>query len=308
LGRSHGLHRLRPGLGIGGFPRAASSRSSGRSHGKTTLALHVIAEARNWAARPPSSTRNTPWTRPMRQHRGGCGQPPHLPARFRRAGPRDRRGPRRSGAVDVIVVDSVAALVPKAELEGEMGDAHMGSKRGSCPGPAQAHRHRRPVKTCFIFVNQMREKIGIFIGNPETTTAAGRSSSTLPCGSTSAGSHRSRRATSSSQSGQGEDRQEQDGPALPDAEFDLIYGHGISREGDLVDCGVNFASSRRPGPGILTRANGSARAGITSRGSSRRAPSWPPAWSATSGGRPGSSRRRKRKRKARSSPCGGGNS
>jgi recombination protein RecA len=155
----------------------------------------------------------------------------------------------RSGAVDVIVVDSVAALVPKAELEGEMGDAHMGLQARLM---SQALRKLTAIvsrsKTCFIFVNQMREKIGVFIGSPETTTGGRalkfyasmridiRRITALREGDSIVGNRVKVKIVKNKMA-----------PPFRDAEFDIIYGHGISKEGDLVDCGVNVGLIEKTG-------------------------------------------------------------
>jgi recombination protein RecA len=143
----------------------------------------------------------------------------------------------------------VAALVPKAELEGEMGDAHMGLQARLM---SQALRKLTAIvarsKTCFIFVNQMREKIGIFIGNPETTTGGRalkfyssmridvRRITSLKEGDAIIGNRVKVKIVKNKMA-----------PPFRDAEFDIIYGHGISKEGDLVDCGVNFGLIEKTG-------------------------------------------------------------
>ena len=155
----------------------------------------------------------------------------------------------RSGAVDVIVVDSVAALVPKAELEGEMGDAHMGLQARLM---SQALRKLTAIvsrsKTCFIFVNQLREKIGFFLGSPETTTGGRalkfysslridiRRIATLKDGEHVIGNRVKVKIVKNKMA-----------PPFRTAQFDIIYGEGISREGDLVDCGVEYGLIEKAG-------------------------------------------------------------
>ncbi len=238
-------------LGIGGFPRGRVVEVFGpEATGKTTLALHVIAEA---------------------QKRGGQAAfidaehalDPHYAASvgvdvdnllisqpdYGEQGLEIAEVLVRSGAVDVIVVDSVAALVPKAELEGEMGDAHMGLQARLM---SQALRKLTAIvsrsKTCFIFVNQMREKIGVFIGSPETTTGGRalkfyasmridiRRITALREGDSIVGNRVKVKIVKNKMA-----------PPFRDAEFDIIYGHGISREGDLVDCGVNIGLIEKTG-------------------------------------------------------------
>jgi len=151
--------------------------------------------------------------------------------------------------VDVIVVDSVAALVPKAELEGEMGDAHMGLQARLM---SQALRKLTAIvsrsKTCFIFVNQLREKIGFFLGNPETTTGGRalkfyaslridiRRVAALKDGDRVVGNRVKVKIVKNKMA-----------PPFRLAQFDIIYGKGISREGDLVDCGLEVGLVEKTG-------------------------------------------------------------
>jgi recombination protein RecA len=194
---STGALSLDVALGVGGLPRGRTVEIFGsESSGKSTLALHVVAEA---------------------QRNGGVGayiDPEHAldPVYAKAIGvnvdellvSQPDTGEQgleitdmlvRSGALDVIVIDSVAALVPRAEIEGEMGASHVGLQaRLMSQALRKLTANLNRSKTIAVFINQLREKIGILFGSPETTPGAGPSSSTRRSASTSAGSKASRTA------------------------------------------------------------------------------------------------------------------
>jgi recombination protein RecA len=238
-------------LGIGGFPRGRVVEVFGpEATGKTTLALHVIAEAQRRGGQAVFIDAEHALD-PTYAGKVGVDVDNLLISQpdYGEQGLEIAEVLVRSGAVDVVVVDSVAALVPKAELEGEMGDAHMGLQARLM---SQALRKLTAIvarsKTCFIFINQIREKIGFFLGNPETTTGGRalkfyaslrvdvRRMTAIKEGDQVVGNRVKVKIVKNKMA-----------PPFRDAEFDIIYGEGISREGDLVDMGANLGLVEKSG-------------------------------------------------------------
>jgi recombination protein RecA len=241
-------------LGVGGLPRGRVTEVYGpEAGGKTTLTLHVIAEAQKLGGQAAfidaEHALDPNYARKLGVDVDNLlvSQPDNGEQALEIA-----EALIRSGGVDVVVVDSVAALVPKAELEGEMGEPQMGLQARLM---SQALRKLTAIvsksKTCLIFINQVREKIGVMFGNPETTTG-GRalkfySSIRLDIRRIQAIKEGDRVVGSRTRA-----KVVKNKVAAPfrEAEFDIIYGEGISREGDMIDLGVEHNLLEKSGTWI----------------------------------------------------------
>ena len=238
-------------LGIGGYPKGRIIEIYGpESSGKTTLAIHAIAEAQKGGGIAAIIDAEHAFDRTYAKALGVdletllISQPDNGEQALEIAD-----NLIRSGAIDIVVIDSVAALTPKAEIEGEMGENKVGLQaRLMSQALRKLTANISKTNTCCIFINQLREKIGIMFGNPETTTGGNalkfyasvrldiRRTTQIKDGEEALGNHVKVKVVKNKMA-----------PPFKKAEFDIVFGEGISRTSELVDLGVELGIISKSG-------------------------------------------------------------
>ena len=238
-------------LGIGGYPRGRVIEIYGpESSGKTTLAIHAIAQAQKQGGIAAIIDAEHAFDRTYAKNLGVdldtllISQPDNGEQALEIAD-----NLIRSGAIDIIVIDSVAALTPKAEIEGEMGDSKMGLQaRLMSQALRKLTANISKTNTCCIFINQLRDKIGVMFGNPETTTGGNalkfyasvrvdvRRTTQIKDGDEALGNRTKVKIVKNKMA-----------PPFKKAEFDIVYGEGISKVGEVIDLGVEFDIIKKSG-------------------------------------------------------------